>query len=249
MRIGAQLYTVRAFTQTDQDLNETIKKLATIGYDYVQVSGIGPISVQTVADICDDHDIRIIITHTDPSRIKDDTEAVIEEHDLMEADYIGIGAMPSNYERTREGVQRFITDFTPAAEKIAASGMKLMYHNHNFEFEKYYDKRMIEYLRDEFPLIGFTLDTYWVQAAGADPTEWLTRLSGRVDVVHLKDMTYKQGEVRMSEVMEGNLNWRLIIPACKMAGVKYAMVEQDECYGEDPFECLSTSLENIKEML
>ena len=28
--------------------------------------------------------------------------------------------------------------------------------------------------------MGFTLDTYWVQAGGADVCEWLERLKGRL---------------------------------------------------------------------
>ncbi len=33
-----------------------------------------------------------------------------------------------------------------------------------------------------------------------------------------------------------------IISACGEAGVKYAMIEQDDCYGRDEFDCLKKSL-------
>jgi len=246
VKIGAQLYTVREFTQTAKGFAETIKKVADMGYKYVQVSGIGPIPAQEVADICKSHDISIAITHTNPTRIKEETDAVIAEHRIMGASYIGIGMMPGDYERNAAGVRRFITDYAPAAEKIHANGMTFMYHNHDFEFEKYDGKRMIEYLMEELPLAGFTLDTYWVQAGGADSSEWIKKLSGRVDVLHLKDMAWAGGKQLMAEVMEGNLNWESIYEACHLAGVKYAMVEQDDCYGQDPFTCLEKSLENIR---
>jgi len=246
MEIGAQLYTVREFTQTAADFTKTIKKVADMGYKYVQVSGIGPINAQNVADICSSHGISIAITHTNPERIINDTDAVIKEHQVMSAKYIGIGMMPGDYQRNKEGVRGFISDFKNAANKIHASGMTFMYHNHDFEFEKYDNKRMIEYLIDECPHMGFTLDTYWVQAGGADPSAWVKALKGRVDVVHLKDMSYVNGSQVMAEVMEGNLNWDSIFYACTSADVKYAMVEQDDCYGADPFQCLKQSLENIK---
>jgi len=245
MKIGAQLYTVREHTQTAEDFAATIKKVADMGYKYVQVSAIGPIPVQEVADICKANGVGISITHTNPARIKDETEAVIEEHRIMGASYIGIGAMPGGYERNAEGVKRFIVDYTPAAEKIHAAGMTLMYHNHAFEFEKYDGKLMMDYLADEFPQIGFTLDTYWVQAGGADPAAWIKKLSGRVGVIHFKDMAWADGNQLMAEVMEGNLNWESIFIASREAGVKYAMVEQDNCYGADPFKCLKTSFDNI----
>ena len=246
MKVGAQMYTVREYTQTVKDFAGTIKKLADIGYECVQVSGIGPIPAREVADICKSHNIEIIITHTNPTRVKDETNAVIDEHRIMGAKYIGIGGMPGDYERNAEGVKRFISDFTPASEKIHACGMTFMYHNHAYEFEKYGDKLMIEYLVEELPLAGFTLDTYWVQAGGADPCAWLNKLTGRVEVVHYKDMIWSDNQQLMAEVMEGNLNWEGIFAASRAAGVKYAMVEQDDCYGQDPFKCLKTSLINLK---
>ena len=246
MKIGAQLYTLREHTQTTADFAATIKKVAQIGYQYVQVSGIGPIHPQDVADICKSHGISIPITHTSPARIKDDTDAVIAEHRIIGAEYIGIGAIPGEYGCNKEGVRRFIAEYTPVAEKIRNAGMTLMYHNHDFEFEKYDGKLMLSYLIEEFPSLGFTLDTYWVQAGGADPAQWIKSLTGRVDVLHLKDMAWTGGKQLMAEVMEGNLNWESIFAACPQARVKYAMVEQDDCYGQDPFECLKKSYTNLQ---
>jgi sugar phosphate isomerase/epimerase len=121
-----------------------------------------------------------------------------------------------------------------------------MYHNHDFEFEKRDGKLIMDRLAEGFPaeMMGFTLDTYWVQAGGGCPAAWLKKLKGRVNVIHIKDMAWKAGKIIMSEVMEGNLNWPGIIEAGKEAGVLYAMVEQDDCYGACPFDCLRTSFIN-----
>lgn len=243
MILGAQLYTVREFTQTELDFANTIRKIADIGYKTVQVSAIGAIPTQKVADILASNGVKCVITHTNPGRIKDDTKAVIEEHKIMGTDYIGIGMMQEEYRGNADGVKRFIADYTPAAEMIQDAGMKFMYHNHDFEFGKMDGKRVIEYLMD-CPAIGFTLDTYWVQAGGGDPCEWLRKLTGRADVIHVKDMSWQDGKQLMSEVMEGNLNWAGIIEAANTAGVMHAMVEQDDCYGADPFDCLRTSFNN-----
>ena len=60
----------------------------------MQISAIGPIPAQQVREICDENGLQIVLTHTDPNRILNDTEAVIREHDIMGCDYIGIGMMP-----------------------------------------------------------------------------------------------------------------------------------------------------------
>ena len=243
MKIGAQLYTVREYTQTESDFAKTIEKISAIGYKYVQISAIGPITAQTVADICSANDISCVITHTAPLKILNETDTVIAEHKIMGAGYVGIGSMPAEYRGSADGTKRFISDYLPAAERFKSAGLQFMYHNHDFEFEKF-DNRLVFDLLADCPAFGFTLDTYWVQAGGGDPCAWLRKLSGRVDVIHLKDMIWKDGKQLMGEVMEGNLNWQGITEAAKASGVKYALVEQDDCYGADPFECLRTSYDN-----
>ena len=250
MKIGAQLFTIRDFTQNVTDFATSMKKIADIGYQYVQVSGIGgDIPIKEVANICASNGLEIVVTHTNPTRVRDEIETVIEEHRIMGAKYVGIGAMPGEYERNIEGVKKFIEAYTPAVNALEQAGMMFKYHNHDFEFEKYDTKLMIEHLFHDFPRIGFILDTYWVQAAGGDPAEWITKFSGRIPVIHFKDMSWSKGSRRMAEVMEGNMNWPRIFDACSPAGVAYAMVEQDDCNGVDPFEALSTSFNNLRRAL
>jgi len=249
MKIGAQLYTLRAFTQNAADFDAAMKKVAAMGYRYVQVSGIGPIPAGEVADICKKHGLEIVITHTPQARVKDETAGVIEDHRIMGAKLIGIGMMPGDYERTAAGVQKFIADYAPAIEAISQAGMTFMYHNHAFEFERYENKLVMDYLIEGWPKAGFTLDTYWVQAGGGDPAAWIRRLKGRVPAIHVKDMSIVADKQRMEVVGAGNLNWPAIFDACKEAGVEYALVEQDDCYGADPFECLAASFKYLTEVL
>ena len=82
-----------------------------------------------------------------------------------------------------------------------------MYHNHHMEFARTGEGREIyleRFLRDFAPEeLGFTLDTYWVQAGGGDPVQWLNRLAGRVPCVHLKDMAFADGRPAWPRFMRG----------------------------------------------
>ena len=248
MKIGAQLYTVREFTQTKEGFAETIKKIADIGYECVQISAIGAeISVADVIEICTANNIEIVITHTPLDRIINDTEQVILEHELMNCKYIGLGMLPWNQSKHKEGYVKFVNDIKKATKVIKDAGYQFMYHNHDFEFIRFDGATAFDYLAESLPDAGFTLDTFWVQAGGADPAQWLNKFAGRVDVIHIKDYVIVEGERRMAEVFEGNLNWESIFAAAQVAGVKYAMVEQDECYGKDPFTCLKTSFDNVRQ--
>lgn len=255
MKTGAQLYTVRAYTQNEKDFACSMKKIAEIGYTTVQISAIGKIAPQRVREICDENGLQIVLTHSDVNRILNDTDALIREHDIMGCDYIGLGCMPEKY-RTKEWLSHFMEDFKEPAKKMAAAGKLLMYHNHNLEFEAFEaenipnaspKKRIIEYLLEGFSPeeLGFTLDTYWVSAAGGDVCQWIRILKDRIPCVHLKDMQVKGFNQLMAPVMEGNLNFPAIFKELENTCCKYMLVEQDICTQGSPFDCLKTSYDNL----
>lgn len=247
MTVGAQLFTLRTYTQTPEDLDYSLGKVAEMGYETVQISAIGPIPAQTVRDLCDKHGLQIVLTHTDPGRILHDTEAVIQEHDVMGCKYIGIGMMPEKY-RHPEWLWRFAEDYKEPAKKIAAAGKLLMYHNHNLEFQKFGGRLVLETLLESFSPeeMGVTLDTYWVQMGGGDVCGWLEALKGRIPCVHLKDMAVRGMEPVMAPVGEGNLPWQKILEVLKaQGGTEHLLVEQDICEGS-PFDCLEQSLKNLR---
>lgn len=246
MVLGAQLFTLREYTQTAEDLEFSLQKVAGMGYKTVQISAIGPIPPQRVREICDCCGLKIVLTHTDPNRILNDTQAVIREHDQMGCDYIGIGMMPQKY-RSPHWFSHFIEDYKKPAREIAAAGKLLMYHNHNLEFEKYDGKLIMDRLAEGFAPeeMGFTLDTYWVQMGGGDVCAWLRKLGNRIPCVHLKDMGVRGMEPIMAPVMEGNMDFPKILETLEEIGkTKYILVEQDVCQGS-PFDCLKKSYDNV----
>ena len=252
MKTGAQLYTLRAYTQNEKDFARSMKRVAQIGYSTVQISAVGrDIRPERIREICDGEGLEIVLTHSDVNRILYDTDRLIAEHDIMGCKYIGLGAMPDKY-RTPEWAANFAEDFKEPARKIAAAGKLLMYHNHNFEFRKVKaegaegPKRLMEYLCEWFAPdeLGFTLDTYWVQAAGADVCQWIDLLRDRIPSVHLKDMAMSAEGPVMAPVMEGNLNFDAILKKLEGTSCEYLLVEQDICQGS-PFDCLEQSYRNL----
>lgn len=249
MRIGAQLYTVRLYTQTVEDFERTMKRIADIGYRYVQLSAIGSgVSPQIAKEVCDRLGLTIVLTHSDVNRILHDTDRLIEEHRIMGCRYIGLGSMPEKY-RGEEWIQYFVEDFKEPARKIKEAGMLLMYHNHDFEFEKVGGRYLLDVLLDGFEPdeLGITLDTYWVQTAGADVCQWIERCADRIPCVHLKDRGIVRREAVMAPVMEGNMNFPAIMKALEGSCCEYALVEQDTCQ-ESPFVCLDKSYQNLKKL-
>lgn len=249
MITGAQLYTIRNYIQNERDFARSMEKIAKIGYTTVQISALGSgIRPEAVRHYCDENGLKIVLTHTNPDRILNETDAVIEEHEILGCEHIGIGMMPDRY-RSREWISYFADDYLEPAKKIKAAGKRLMYHNHHIEFEKYEGTYVMDLLTERFAPdeLGVTLDTYWVQAAGGDVCDWISRLGDRIPCVHLKDLAVVNHQSVMAPVGEGNLNFPKILNALEQTCCKYILVEQDECQGS-PFDCLETSLRNLKQM-
>lgn len=249
MKLAAQLYTVRDFTQTPEQLRETFRRLKEIGYKSVQLSAIGPVSPEAIKEYKDEFELDICATHTPFDRIINDTKAVIKEHKMWDCEYVGLGAMPAEYRKNEQTVKEFLNKIIPAAKEIRSEGLKFVYHNHRFEFERFAGLTIMEHLventgKDYF---GLLVDTYWVQAGGASPSAFIEKYHDRIDLIHLKDMKIVNDAQVICEVGEGNLDWKAIGEVSLKYGVKYAAVEQDTCE-RNPFDCLKTSFDNVKNM-
>jgi len=246
--IAAQLYTVREFTKTPADIAATMKKVAASGYEAVQLSAVGPMDPKELRKVCDGEGLKICATHIGYEQMRDDPQAVIDLHHTYGCTYAGIGGLPGEY-RNAEGFARFAKEASEVARRLAEGGLKFVYHNHSFEFEKFGGRTGLAILAEESDpaVFLFEPDTYWVQHGGGSPATWLRRLKGRAPCLHLKDMTNKGGKQLMAEVGEGNLDWPEILAAAREAGTQWYIVEQDTCQ-RDPFESLAISLRNLKAM-
>ena len=244
MQIGAQFFTVRNQCQTLDDFALTLRKVADIGYKTVQISGTCPYDAQWLKEQLDMNGLRCVLTHIPVPRLTGELEQVIADHHVFGCENIGLGWYAFNETDTCE---RFMATYPAIARQIREGGRYFMYHNHDQEFKRTPDGKqlILEWLAETIPAqdMGFTLDTFWVQAGGGDPAQWIENLSGRVPVIHLKDFAYGR---RMAVVGEGNINFDRVFTEAEKAGTTYLLVEQDDCNGEDPIECLRRSYAYLK---
>lgn len=249
MRIGAQLYTLRTFCQNEKDLGRTLERVAAMGYGAVQLSALGPIPPARVKALCDGNGLRIALTHNPEADFLCSTDALIERHLLYGCRYAGLGLLPERYQ-SPDWLPHFAEDFGPAAERLRAAGLKMMYHNHALEFARLPEGgTLMERLLSLMPadLMGVTADTYWLQYGGVEPCAWLAAHADRLHCVHLKDYVPVKFEARMAPVGRGNLDFPRIMGLLEGNGVtEYALVEQDDCYGASPFDCLRQSLDYLR---
>lgn len=248
--IAAQLYTVRDLLngKSENEIRDVLTKIKNIGYSAIQISGVGEVTLE-VADmyqkIAKELDLDICATHFSLEFMEANTELVIEIHKKWQCEYAGVGSMPEEL-RASQHLDEFISRMNQLGEKLKKADIYLIYHNHNFEFEKINGIPWLQYFLDNFDpeCVQLEIDTYWIQAGGANPVTWIKKVSGNMGVMHLKDMRITKNEQQFAEIGEGNLEWFKILEAANEAKVIYAAVEQDS-FTEDPIESLRISYDYL----
>lgn len=252
--IGAQLYSVRNLAQNAEDLKNTLKSLKEMGYNTCQLSGQSrEIPDEVVRDLLLETGMTPVVTHNSMDDFDKHLDALIRRHKLWGVKYAGLGAMSGEYNKSAEGFKAFAAHVNGIAKTLASEGLTFVYHNHAFEFERFDGVLGMDILFDNFcPEAQFELDTYWVQAGGCDPVEWIRKVDGRMDVGHFKDMSgaNENGQHhKMVPIGSGNLNWKEIIRACEETGVKYIEIEQDNAADKAcPLGEMKASIEYLKTM-
>jgi sugar phosphate isomerase/epimerase len=249
-RIAAQMYTVRDSCNDAHDLAETLKKVRALGFKAVELSSLGPLPPHELARVLDGEGLVCCSTHEDAEELLTDPDAVVERLSVL-------GCASTSYPwpkdqdfSTVEGVRRLCKALNRTGKLLKKAGVLFSYHNHHLEFHRLGGRTVLELILAETDpqAVQIELDTYWVQAGGGDPVDWLARLKGRVSLLHLKDYGVDpKGRAMFEEIGHGNLSWDRIMPAARRAGCKWYIIEQDSDWESgDPFESLRMSLAYLK---
>ncbi|MGB5228734.1 MAG: sugar phosphate isomerase/epimerase [Eudoraea sp.] len=257
---GLALYTVRDAMETDA--KTTLQAVADAGYSYLEAAGYKDGKFYNMAPA----DFKKLLNQLGLKPISSHQSAVtMENADAMIADvkaagfkYFVIPVPPMglfNFDReTRTmsmtgGAANLAEIVTTLGKKCQAAGLELLYHNHDFEFQKDSDGIVpIDYLLEHCDpkYVNFQMDLYWVTKAGADPVAYFEKYPGRFKIWHVKDMD-EQG--RFAPVGNGNIDFSRILENKKLSGMKYYMVEQDMTFdGLKPLEAMKISHEGLRKI-
>ena len=252
-QIAVTMYTLRDFCNLPEDIVRTFARVRKIGYRDIQISGAGLMAVHPpdLARMVADAGLRIIGSHIGLQLMRDDLKNVIWRLHQWNCAYTAVPYMPPEERATLEDWKARAKEFVALGRIFAKEGITLQYHNHHFEFQKFGGKAALEILfaSTSPKFLQAEIDVAWVARGGGDPAAWCRRVKGRMDQVHLKDWMMIGEEPSWTEVGEGNLNMAAVLAACKAAGVKTYIVEQDACpVTNDPFKSIEISFKNLRKL-
>ena len=269
-KVGLQLFGIRE--EMGQDMDAALGAVKDIGYDYVEFAGYFGKSAAEVRSLLDKHGLKCLSVHQGPAIFDEQGQKAVDFLKTIGAGYCAIPSYP---------LDRFINNFNETAEYFAKlgamlkeNGIQLLYHNHDFEFNKIDGEYIFDKLFAAVPadLLSPEIDTCWVRYAGEDPTKYIEKYAGGISLVHLKDFvcgSFNSGPVYTLIGKDGRENTQApkqdngfefrpvgygiqdfpaILAAAEKAGADTVIVEQDASVGRTPMEASKMSRDYLKSL-
>ncbi len=225
-QLAVQLWTVR--DQTAVDLPGTLRAVAAAGYRAVELAGLADVPTAELGHVLVDAGLRPMAAHIGIEALRADPGAIADRLTALGCPRLIVPWLPEAERRETAGVVAFAAELNGHAERLAAAGIALGYHNHAFEFEPLEGTTVWDILLAELaPGIELEIDVYWASVAGRDPITEIRAAGERLRLLHLKDRAAGD-EPHDAPVGDGILAMPAIIEAGRAAGVEWYVVEQDE---------------------
>lgn len=239
--MALQLYTVRhAFAENPE---ETVRRVANAGYTAVEVAGTGTMPTHELRQLLDHFGVQAIGVHSNLQRLEIDFERQILDARTLGVEYITTASLPPE---VRQNPERSGKRLNAIGRRVREQGFTFAHHNHDVEFAEVDGQRFLDRLLAdcEPENVKLELDVYWAVFAGADPLDYLQRYTGRIPLVHLKDMALDRS---YTNVGEGTLDFPELARVAAANGARWFIVEHDEP-GPHPIEAATISLDNLRRM-
>lgn len=224
--LGIQLYTVRSLLARDFD--GTLARLADIGYREVEFAGYFDHTPAQVRETLKRHRLTSPSAHMQLPASDDAWARTLDDAKTIGHRWVVIPFLDASLRRTLDDWQKLADRLNTLGARTRAAGLRLAYHNHDFEFARNGDATFYDLLvsRTDPKNVDFEMDVYWVTKAGGDPLDLMKRYHGRFPLLHLKDATAAP-ERRIVDVGSGTIDFKAVLAAARPT-VKHAFVEHDQ---------------------
>jgi sugar phosphate isomerase/epimerase len=249
-QISIQLFTLR--DQLAVDLEGTLQALHEIGYTRVEHAGFVGRTAEEFKAALDVAGLWASSGHVQIPQPFDPAawSASLADANTLGSRYIvhpffGIDFATGEVVRTTAPWRAFARDLNRAGRMARDAGLKLGYHNHNWEFFRLTDnpsRTAYDVLTDSTDpdLVHLELDLFWATRGARDPVDLIRQNKGRVLQYHVKDMNQAGS---FEDPGQGLIDFARIFRHSKEAGAVEYIVERDDAGTppRQPEDALSTA--------
>lgn len=250
MKMALQLYSVRNTLFSDPERH--LKQIREMGYDGAELINFGGNNVLHIAQLMGKNGLEVFSIHTDINEIVSDDESRLACYRDLGCRYMPIGSLPEDRLAGGPRYRETLAAITEYARTAAKYGIRILYHNHDFDFKLWNGKHKLDVLYADLPaeILGAELDTCWIYTAGEDPKAYLEKYAERCPILHLKDCVREGGQKGFRALGEGVLDFPSIVSTAKQLDIPWLCVEQDDpSPGKSAMECAQISAAYLKTLL
>jgi sugar phosphate isomerase/epimerase len=256
---GLALYTVRDSMASNP--KATLKAVADAGYAYVESAdyaegkfyGMTPAEFKSTLDSLGLKAISAhmgMVTLENADQLIADVKAAGITYFVIPVPPMGMFTFdPATNKLGMKGTaSELVSIMNTIGEKCHKAGLKLLYHNHDFEFMPLADGTVIEDVLLEKcnpEWVNFQMDLFWVTKANASALTYFEKYPGRFKAWHVKDMDQ---EGKFAPVGTGTIDFKSILAQKEKSGMEFYLVEQDQTFGLDPMEAIKISHKGLVDL-
>lgn len=236
MPYSIQLYTLRNAIQ--DDLPGTIRKVADIGFTQVEPYNFVATATELGAALKENN---LTAPSGHAPLLSENQDEIFKAARELGITTVIDPYLPAEHWQSAEDIQATAAKLNTAAKKGAEYGIRVGYHNHQWELESHIEGRTaLEYFADLLdPELVLEVDTYWVAVGGQDPVDILGKLGGRVKLIHIKDGPLTLDTKAQQPAGQGKVPVLDVLAAAR--SLEIGVVEFDD-YDGDIFEGIAESL-------
>lgn len=244
--VALQVYSIRE--EAENNFVKTMQEVKDMGYDGVELAGLYGHTPEEVRDILKENDLTPISAHVPYMEFMEDIKETVNRYATIGCRYLAIPYLTEDYRYGTENYKTFLDNIPLIARACNDKGITLLYHNHDFEFEKTKDGNyVLDELFGQFSkeIIKTEIDTCWVKVSGVEPTEYIRKYSGRSPLIHVKDFV-KEDKFDYRPLGQGVQDIPAILEEALKAGAEWVVVEQDDHSEKSPMEDMLISRNYLK---
>ncbi len=236
---------------------ETLDTIQMMGFTEIEGGGFG-MDAKEYKKLCDERGLKIPSMGSGYEGLVNDPQPIIDRAKILGAKYIMCAWIPHETGNFNiENAKKAIGDFNAVGKKLKENGLTLCYHAHGYEFRKYEDGTLLDYIMENTnpEYVSFEMDVFWIQFGGGDPVELLRKYPDRWKLMHLKDMkkgikkdltglTDPEHDVALGT---GQLDIAGIIREAKKIGIAHYFIEDESSAIHEQIPLSIAYLRGLKE--
>ncbi|WP_080058418.1 sugar phosphate isomerase/epimerase family protein [Spirosoma aerolatum] len=233
---GMVSYTYRdSFAKNVPATLDTIKALGITDMEFSNLFGKTAAELRTLLD---ERSMKCSSFGVSYADAQNKTSEVGKNAKTLGASYVRVAWIMAKPPFTLTDAQKAVETFNRIGKQLKDEfGLTFCYHNHGYEFEKYEDGTLFDYIvqHTDPQYVSFELDILWTFFPGADPAALIKKYPKRFKLMHLKDLrkgvagnlsggTAVENDVALGT---GQLDLPAILKAAQKSSIEHYYIEDE----------------------